>query len=148
MSIMPPPMKETRPADEVIRVFLSLRNAAPNLIIDSRTSIRPVARVRHELMWLLRDLTHLSLAEIGEAMGGRDATTVRHGIDQVSDRIAQDEGYRREILFARSVILTGPTPRLTPDLCLTAVRSVLASAELTDAEARAAALQLMEAHNG
>lgn len=148
MTIMPAPMKDTRDADDVIRVFLSLRNATTNLIIDSRTMVRPVARVRHELMWLLRDLTHLTLAEIGKLVGGRDETTVRHGIEQVADRIAQDDHYRREMLFARAVILKGPQPRLTPDLCLTAVRAVLTDGDLTDAEARTAALQLMEARNG
>lgn len=148
MTLMPAPMKETRDPQEVITAFLSLRHAASNLIIESRTTIRPVARVRHELMWLLRDLTHLTLAEIGQAIGGRDETTVRYGIDQVADRIAADDDYRREMLFARAVVLKGPQSRMTPDLCLTAVRSVLTNGDLTDAEARSAALQLMGAQNG
>ncbi len=148
MTIMPAPLKETRPAEEVIQAFLRLRNAASNLIIDSRTMIRPIARVRHELMWLLRDLTFMTLEEIGQVLGGRDLTTVKHGVEAVADRIAEDDDYRREMLFARAVILRGPTPGLTPDLCLTAVQAVLNNGDLTDAEARKAALQLMEVRRG
>jgi hypothetical protein len=154
MNMMPPPMKETRPAAEVVDAFLTLRRASAEDVIQSRAATRAVARARHELMWFLRDLTHLSLAEIGHVMGGRDATTVRHGIDQVSDRIAKDEGFRREMLFARAIILRGMTDvpahvaRLTPDLCMVAVRSVLTDDSLTDAEARRAALQLMGPRHG
>ncbi|NEX47630.1 helix-turn-helix domain-containing protein [Pseudotabrizicola algicola] len=145
---LPPSMKETRPAQEVIDAFLSLRQASADLIITSRISIRPVVRVRHELMWLLRDLTHLTLSGIGQLVGGRDETTVRYGIDQVSDRIAQDDGYRREVQYLRRSILTGASSGMMPDLCLTAVRSVLANGDLSDAEARKAALQLTEARHG
>ena len=148
MTIMPAPLKETRPAEEVVRVFLNLRNVSADQVITSRTMIRPIARVRHELMWLLRDLTFMTLEEIGQALGGRDLTTVKHGVEAVADRIAEDDGYRREMLFARAVILRGPTPGLTPDLCLTAVQAVLTNGDLSDAEARKAALQLMEARRG
>lgn len=148
MSLMPPPMKATLPAAQVIDAFLTLRNAASNLIIDSRTMVRPVARVRHELMWLLRDLTHLTLADIGQLIGGRDETTVRYGIEQVADRIAKDDDYRREMLFARTAVLKANTSRMTPDLCLNAVKSVLANPELTDGDARAAAILLIEVRHG
>lgn len=143
MSLMPPPLKETLPPQRLIDRFLSLRQAEADLVIHSRCAIRPVARVRHELMWLLRDLTHLSLAEIGQLVGGRDASTVQHGIDQVSDRIAADADYRREMLFQRFTILRAEGHGLTPELRLTAVRGVLADAGLADADARAAALQLL-----
>ncbi|QYK42838.1 MAG: hypothetical protein KF887_06980 [Paracoccaceae bacterium] len=148
MNMMPPPLKETRPAAEVVEAFLSLRHASAEEVIQSRAATRAVVQARHELMWFLRDLTHLSLAEIGQVVGGRDAKTVRHGIDQISDRIASDEGYRREMLFARAVILRGAEQVMTPDLCLTAVRAVLADAGLSDADARQAALQLMGPRHG
>ena len=145
--LMPPPLKATRPADEVIAAFVALRGTTLETLL-SRSSHRTLTRARHELMWLLRDLTHLSLAEIGELLGGRDATTVRHGIDQATDRIAQDEAAREIMLRLRSCILQPKREGLPPDLCLSAVRSVLADSDLTDAEARTAALQLMGARHG
>ena len=123
MNMLPPPRKETRHHAEVVEAFLSLRRASAEEVIQSRAAARAVLRVRNELMWFLRDLTHLSLAEIGQVMGGRDATTVRHGIDQISDRIASDEGYRREMLLARAEIQRGAGSGMTPDLSLTAIRA-------------------------
>lgn len=147
--LLPAPMKETRPADEVITAFLSLRQASHEQVILSQSSIAPLARARHELMWLLRDLTHMTLTEIGVAIGGRDPTTVRHGIDRVADRIATNEPFRREMLFLRTKILqvTG-AKGLPPDLCLTAVRSILSNGALSDADARQAAVQMIEARHG
>jgi hypothetical protein len=143
MSMMPPPLKQTLPPEQVINFFLSFRQASAELVISSRVTIRPVVRVRHELMWLLRDLTYLSLAEIGRWIGGRDATTVQHGVDQISDQIAADPDYRREMLFQRTNVLRLARSGMAPELRLTAARGVLADASLPDADARSAALQLL-----
>lgn len=143
MSLMPPPMKETCDPDRVIAAFLSLRRADRALLIDSRVAARPVARMRFELMWLLRDLTFLTLAEIGDRMGGRDLTTVKHGIELTADRLGADDGYRREMLNLRQgVIDVCRRRKAAPDDALKAVQMVLADPLLTDAEARVAALQL------
>jgi hypothetical protein len=147
MSLMSPPVKETLPPEQVITSFLSFRQASAELVIASRCTARPVVRVRHELMWLLRDLTYLSLLDIGKLMGDRDPTTVQNGIDQVSDRIAADPDYRREMLAHRGALLRR-AEQLPPELRLTAVRGILADASLTDADARSAALQLMGGNHG
>jgi hypothetical protein len=152
MSLLPPRLKETLPPEQVTDAFLTLRQADAALVINSRCGIRPVARVRHELMWLLRELTHLSLFDIGALIGGRDATTVRSGIDQVCDRIAADGEYRREMAFQRLAVLSaarpGMTPGMTPSLCLAAIRGVLSDASLSDADARTAALQMTGGAHG
>lgn len=149
MNVCPQPMKETRPADHVISAFLSYRRVSHEDLITGMSSVRPLVRARQELMWLLRDLTFLTPTQIGQLLGGRDESTIRHGIDKVSDQIASDETFRREMLNQRRLILSAkPGAGLTPDLCLTAVRSVLTDAELSDTEARTAALQLMEARHG
>jgi hypothetical protein len=148
MSMMPPPLKETLPPEQVIDHFLSFRQASANLVIGSRVTIRPVVRVRHELMWLLRDLTFLSLVEIGRLIGGRDATTVQHGVDQITDQIAADPQYRREMLFQRGNVLRLARSGMTPDLRLKAAHGVLADASLPDADARSAALQLLGGNHG
>lgn len=138
----PTHLKETLPPDVVVATFLAFRAAAHDEVIQSRTMARPVVRLRHELMWLLRDLTHLSLESIGQVIGGRDATTVRHGIDQIADRIASDDGYRREMRFQRLALLKA-AGGMPPALRMTAARGVLADRGLTDADARLAALQLL-----
>ena len=146
MSLMPPPMKQTRPAQAIVAAYLTLRETNAEDLIHGRSAARALSRARQELMWLLRDLTHLSPVAIGQLMGGRDEATVRHGIDRVSDLLAHDDSYRQQLLAVRRAILDHrPAAAMAPDLCLTAVRSVLSNPALTDAEARKAALQLMEA---
>lgn len=48
----------------------------------------PLVAARHEAMWRLRNETSMSLPEIGRRMGGRDHTTVIHGIRKHEQRIA------------------------------------------------------------
>lgn len=43
--------------------------------------------LRHELMWRLRTRTAWSLHKIGQAIGGRDHTTVLHGIRRYQRRL-------------------------------------------------------------
>jgi hypothetical protein len=52
---------------------------------------RDVVRARHHLMWLLRQETHWSLPHIGRFLGGRDHTTVMHGIRRHEARLKAGE---------------------------------------------------------
>lgn len=49
-----------------------------------------IVRVRHVAMYLTRKLTSLSFAAIGAHFGGRDAATVRHACEAISQRISAD----------------------------------------------------------
>ena len=51
---------------------------------------RNIARPRQVAMSLTKDLTSLSLPAIGEAFGGRDHTTVMHGIKAVAKLRQED----------------------------------------------------------
>jgi chromosomal replication initiator protein len=47
-------------------------------------------------MYLTRECTGLSLVKIGEIFGGRDHTTVLHGIKKVEDEMrARDQTFRQ-----------------------------------------------------
>jgi chromosomal replication initiator protein len=58
----------------------------------SKKRSRVVARPRQIAMALAKELTHLSLPDIGEAFGGRDHTTVLHACRKVAalKAISQD----------------------------------------------------------
>lgn len=47
----------------------------------------PVVRARQEAMWRLRTLRGLSLAQIGRMLGGRDHTTILHGVRRHEARL-------------------------------------------------------------
>jgi chromosomal replication initiator protein len=52
---------------------------------------QPLARARQVAMYVCRELTDLSLPKIGKLFGGRDHTTVLHGVNTVSNLITTDE---------------------------------------------------------
>jgi len=51
---------------------------------------QPLARARQVAMYLCRELTDLSLPKIGQLFGGRDHTTVLHGVNTVGKAIKTD----------------------------------------------------------
>lgn len=70
-------------------------------------------RARHMAMYLVRDMTRLSLKQIGKAFGGRDHSTVIHAVGKVTTLIDTDERVyfaAREIKnrLAFTVDATGP----------------------------------------
>ena len=55
-------------------------------------------------MYLLREENGLSLPAIGEQLGGRDHSTVRYGVEQVTRDLEHDEDLRRAIVLLRDKI--------------------------------------------
>ena len=52
---------------------------------------QPLARARQVAMYLCRELTDLSLPKIGGLFGGRDHTTVLHGVNNVAKLMKEDQ---------------------------------------------------------
>ena len=55
---------------------------------------RAIAYPRQIAMYLSRDLTDLSLPEIGHSFGGRDHTTILHACDKIENQLKKDENMR------------------------------------------------------
>lgn len=66
-----------------------------------RDRSREVALPRQVVMYLLRQEANVSLPQIGEALGGRDHTTVIYGCEKVADMIERDDHLRRQVLKIR-----------------------------------------------
>lgn len=69
------------------------RLRATELRSDSR--LKSVVRARSLAMWLARKVTSLSLSQIGAEYGGRDHTTVLHGIRKTESLLESDVDLRR-----------------------------------------------------
>lgn len=67
----------------------------------SRSRHQKVAQARQVVMYLSREEIHVSLPKIGAALGGRDHTTVMHGIDKIAGQIETDDALRRDIMAIR-----------------------------------------------
>ena len=52
---------------------------------------------RQIAMYLARQLTHASLAEVGRAFGGKDHTTVLHAVDKIQTLLQEDPKLRKTI---------------------------------------------------
>ena len=68
---------------------------------------RTVALPRQVAMYLTRQLTELSLVEIGHMYGGRDHTTVMYACEKVGSLITRDEGFAEKINGLISTLASG-----------------------------------------
>jgi len=73
---------------------------------EMRSPVRSnrIARPRQLAMYLARELTDLSLPQIGRQFGGRDHSTVLHGIARSMERIATDQDWREHEREVRAAL--------------------------------------------
>jgi len=72
--------------------------------MHSKKRSRNVARPRQVAMALAKDLTQMSLPEIGEAFGNRDHTTVLHACRTIATLRKQDNAMNRDYLVLEQVL--------------------------------------------
>ncbi|NSW51294.1 MAG: chromosomal replication initiator protein DnaA [Anaerolineae bacterium] len=75
----------------------------------SRGRSRMVALPRQVAMYVLREDGNISLPQIGEALGGRDHTTVMHACSKVAEMIETDSNLRRKVIEVREQLYGGMT---------------------------------------
>ncbi|HSG29092.1 MAG TPA: helix-turn-helix domain-containing protein, partial [Candidatus Krumholzibacterium sp.] len=73
-----------------IQKAVSQRFDIPVDSLRAKTRINKVVKARHVAIFLTRELTSLSLVEIGKRFGGRDHSTVLHSCRKVEKEIATD----------------------------------------------------------
>ena len=72
--------------------------------MHSKKRSRNVARPRQVAMALAKDLTQMSLPEIGEAFGNRDHTTVLHACRTIATLRKKDTVINRDYLVLEQVL--------------------------------------------
>jgi len=72
---------------------------------------KKIASARHIAMYLARDLTDMSLPQIGRSLGGRDHSTILHGYAKIAGLFEKDDSIRRQILEIKNRLYSG-TQRL------------------------------------
>ncbi len=68
---------------------------------------REIVMPRQIAMFLMREATDSSLVDIGRALGGRDHTTVLHGIEKIELLLETDTQVRTQVMSLREALLTG-----------------------------------------
>jgi chromosomal replication initiator protein len=65
--------------------------------LKAKNRTKAVAFPRQVAMYLARQLTHASLAEIGRGFGGKDHTTVLHAVDKIQNLLQEDPKLRKVV---------------------------------------------------
>lgn len=91
-----------RAADKRVNVEDILRKVTDHYNIRMSDMVGPrrhrsIARPRQIAMYLCKELTSKSYPEIGRAFGGRDHTTVMHGIKQVTKLLETDNDIQQDV---------------------------------------------------
>ena len=98
------------PVELSIDQVLDIVSAYYHLSVDDIKGPRrtkKVAFARHVAMYLARDLTDMSLPQIGQSLGGRHHSTILYGYDKIAGLFEKDDGVRREILEIRNRLYSG-----------------------------------------
>ena len=105
-----PRRNEVKP-DHVINTVADAYSLSPDQMMG-RGRTRQVALPRQIAMYLMREEGNISLPQIGEALGGRDHTTVMYGCDKIADLLERDDKIRRQVieireqLYGQSAVIT------------------------------------------
>jgi chromosomal replication initiator protein len=65
--------------------------------LKAKSRTKAVAFPRQIAMYLTRQLTHASLAEVGRAFGGKDHTTVLHAVNKIQTLLQEDPKLRKTV---------------------------------------------------
>ncbi|MFN3994897.1 MAG: helix-turn-helix domain-containing protein [Tabrizicola flagellatus] len=142
--------------DKVISAYAKVTGLSLSELVGP-SQAHAITAYRHELMYIIRKLDPAaSFTLIGRFMGGRDMSTVHEAVAKVDQRLAREPGYAAELAslcrqivdLAQEAAVSGPQAKPWQ---LLAACSVLRDAQMTDADARKAALgflQQLEAAHG
>jgi len=93
-----PPLakKRTSPQEllEAVAIYFSLKSTA----LKGPKRDRPIARPRQLFMYLCKAELGLTLDDIGGVLGGRDHTTVMHGIETITHELSTNERLREAVV--------------------------------------------------
>jgi chromosomal replication initiator protein len=95
--------RESITIEMVIEVVADFYNLSLEEITGSGRSKR-LAAPRQVAMYLAREETKASLPQVGEALGGRDHTTIMYGYEKIAKLVEQDEKIRRDIMQIRETL--------------------------------------------
>lgn len=90
---------------ETVAKFYSI--SVPEMVSASRN--KELVQPRQIAMYLIRQETDASLPEIGGLLGGRDHTTIIHGVERVKDRLENEEQLRRDVMSVREQLYLNVT---------------------------------------
>ena len=90
------------PNDFIGAVCAHFKIEVSNIKSSSRKA--SLVRARQVLMYLLRKELGLPLETVGDLLGGRDHSTVIHGVEKIENKVSSDFSFRDELLRIKSLV--------------------------------------------
>ncbi len=94
---MVPTIKKRVSLDAVVHAVAAHFVVDEEKIIEEGRGTKEIAQARQVAMYLMKQLTHLSLKSIGNRFGNRDHSTVVHAIKTVERLMAEDPSFKRGV---------------------------------------------------
>lgn len=94
------PRHRTLTAPQIIEAVAAFYNTSTDMLLGPDRT-RDVALPRQVSMYLIREETDASLPAVGDALGGRDHTTIMYGYKKIADMIERDDALRRAVIAIR-----------------------------------------------
>ena len=89
---------------DVVRLAAKHFNKPEHEIFSERRTA-DIILVRHAVYWLCKECTLMSYPRIGCRLGGRDHTTILHGVRAIQQKIDNDHPITKELFYLRDVLL-------------------------------------------
>ncbi len=102
------PQSRSVPHEKIVDAVARAFNLSSDSLLG-RDRSREIALPRQIAMYLLREESNASLPQIGEALGGRDHTTVMYAIDKIADMLERDDRLRRQVVQIRQQLYGQPS---------------------------------------
>jgi chromosomal replication initiator protein len=94
------PRTRTLTPPQIIDAVAVFYNTSPDALTGPDRT-KDIALSRQVAMYLIREETDASLPAVGEALGGRDHTTIMYGYKKIADMIERDDSLRRQVIAIR-----------------------------------------------
>jgi chromosomal replication initiator protein len=101
------PQARTVTAERVMDIVARSFNVTTDHLLG-RDRSQNIALPRQVAMYLLREESNASLPQIGQALGGRDHTTVMYAIEKIADMLERDDRLRRQVVQIRQELYGQP----------------------------------------
>ncbi len=88
----------------VMKIVSSRYTVSESLLKGSKRD-KDIATPRQIIMYILRTELGVHLVEIGDFLGGRDHTTIMHGVDKISKELLINEKLREDVLWIKQKLL-------------------------------------------
>ncbi|MFE3838857.1 hypothetical protein [Pseudogemmobacter sonorensis] len=132
------------PLDRLLQIYADL-NGISVRELTGHAATPEVTRLRNEAIWAVQQFAGGPLADLGRLFGGRSVKAIDHALDAVVIRAAMDQTYagrlRNQLAAMRTAL--APPQTMSDSTKIAAAAGVLADRNLSDADARLAALELL-----